>query len=245
MHMETILSQLRSMSLSAMAGSLERRIANNEQHELSCEEFLALLVEDEYSARRERRHNRMLCQAGFKPEMACLENIRYKPSRGFQKRDLAPFTSDTWIKQAHNILITGPTGSGKTYLSEAIGFQAIKMGYSAKKIRYKMLFEEINEARATGMFLKYLKKLQQKRVLIIDDFLMCPVSREDVSNLVEIIEERSQLGPVIITTQYPASDWHKLLPDPTIADAICDRLIHTSIKFNINGESGSMRKKQA
>ncbi len=242
MHIETILKQLRAMKLSAMADSLERRLENNEQRELSCEEFFALLVEDEYSARQERKHNRMLGQAGFKPEMACMENIHYKPSRGFQKRDMAPFTSATWIQQAHNVLITGPTGSGKTFLSEAIGFQAIKLGYSAKKIRYKMLFEEINNARATGMFLKYLKKLQQKRVLIIDDFLMSPVSRDDVSNFIEIIEERSQLGPVIITTQYSAQDWHKLLPDPTIADAICDRLIHTSIKFNLDG--GSMRKKR-
>ena len=243
MHVETILKQLRAMRLSVMADSLEMRLANNEQSELSPEEFFALLVEDEYSARQERKHNRMLAQAGFKPEMACMESIHYKPSRGFQKRDMTPFTSDTWIKQAHNVLITGPTGSGKTFISEAIGFQAIKLGYSAKKIRYKMLFEEINDARATGMFLKYLKKLQQKRVLIIDDFLMCPVSREDVSNLVEIIEERSQLGPVIITTQYPSSKWHKLLPDPTIADAICDRLIHTSIKFDLSGDDGSMRKK--
>ena len=84
----------------------------------------------------------------------------------------------------------------------------------------------------------------KKRVLIIDDFLMSTVNREDISNLIEIIEERSQLGPVIITTQYPAQDWHKLLPDPTIADAICDRLIHTSIKFDLNGHGGSMRKKQ-
>ena len=133
-------------------------------------------------------------------------------------------------------MISGPTGTGKTFLAEAIGLQACKMGYSTRKIRFKKLFEEINSARGTGQYLKHLEKLQKTRVLIIDDFLMSEVSNEDASNLFEIIEERTQIGPVIITTQYPVGEWHKKIPDPTIADAICDRLAHTSIKIDLEGE---------
>lgn len=106
-----------------------------------------------------------------------------------------------------------------------------------KKLRYKTLFEEFAAARGTGQFLKALKRLQLTRVLILDDFLMTPASADDLANLLEIIEERSQLGPVIITTQYPVTAWHTLMPDPTIADAICDRLIHTSTIIALQGDS--------
>ncbi len=167
-------------------------------------------------------------------------NIIHNPSRGIQKKDLAQFTGTTWVEQAHNIVIAGPTGTGKTYLAEAIGLAACKLGYSARKVRYKSLFEEIAMARGTGTLLKHLKKIQTTKVLIIDDFLMGQASADDISNILEIVEERSQLGPLIVTTQFPIDQWHKIMPDPTIADAICDRLAHTATIFNLKGES--MRK---
>lgn len=243
MHTESVLRQLRSMRLSTMADSLERRLNSGEQRGLAPEEFVALLVEDEFSARQQRKLSRLIGRANFKPEQACLEDVRYEPSRGFQKKDIVQFTTPTWIQQAHNVVLVGPTGAGKTYLAEAIGLQACKMGYSARKLRYKMLFEELNDARACGQFLKYLKQLQRTTVLIIDDFLMARVSEEDLGYLLELLEERSQLGPVVLTTQYPVAQWHKLMPNPTLADAICDRLAHTAIAINLKGES--MRKATA
>jgi DNA replication protein DnaC len=240
MHLESTLKQLRELRLSAMASSLEQRLKNGDQRELSPEDFVALLIEDEHASRQSRRLNRLVAHADFKPEQACLENVTCNPGRGFQKRDLMQFTNTTWIEQSHNIILTGPTGTGKTYIAEAIGLAACKFGYSSRKIRYKTLFEEINTARGTGCLLKYLKKIQSTRVLIIDDFLMGQASQEDISNILEIVEQRSQLGPLIVTTQFQTAQWHKLMPDPTIADAICDRLAHTAIIFNLEGES--MRK---
>lgn len=237
MHLESTLTQLRDMHLSVMADALQRRLEQGDQHGLTGEEFFALLIEDEYCARQQRKLTRLIAQANFKPEGACLENVRYTAARGVEKRDLLAFTTSSWIQGARNLIFTGATGTGKTYLAEAIGLQACKLGYSVKKVRYKTLFEELNIARGTGQFLKVLKRLQLTRVLILDDFLMTPTSADDLANLLEIIEERSQLGPLVITTQYPPAAWHQLMPDPTIADAICDRLIHTSTMFTLKGDS--------
>lgn len=242
MHLETILTQLRDMRLSVMADALQRRLEQGDQHGLSGEEFVALLVEDEYCARQQRKLTRLISQANFKPEGACLENVRYAPARGIEKREIMAFTTPTWIQSAHNLILTGATGTGKTYLAEAIGLQACTLGYSVKKLRYKTLFEELNAARGTGQFLKALKRLQLTRVLILDDFLMTPASSDDFANLLEIIEERSQVGPLVITTQYPVAEWHKRMPDPTIADAICDRLIHTSTLMMLKGDSQRRQK---
>ena len=237
MHLETTLTQLRAMRLSVMADALQHRLEHGDQHGLSGEEFAALLIEDEYCARQQRKLNRLIGAANFKPEGACLANVRYAPARGIEKRDLMPFTTPAWIQGAHNLILTGATGTGKTYLAEAIGLQACTLGYAVKKVRYKTLFEELAAARGTGQFLKALKRLQLTRVLILDDFLMTPATADDFANLLEIIEERSQLGPVILTTQYPVTAWHALMPDPTIADAICDRLIHTSTILTLQGDS--------
>lgn len=237
MHLETTLTQLREMHLSVMADALPRRLEHGDQHDLTGEEFVALLIEDEYCARQQRKLTRLIASANFKPEGACLENVRYTPARGVDKREVLAFTTPAWIQGARNLIITGATGTGKTYLAEAIGLHACRLGYSVKKLRYKTLFEELNAARGTGQFLKALKRLQLTRVLILDDFLMTPATADDIANLLEIIEERSQVGPVIITTQYPVADWHQRFPDPTIADAICDRLIHTSTLFVLRGDS--------
>jgi DNA replication protein DnaC len=237
MHLETTLTQLRDMRLSVMADALQRRLQQGDQHGLTGEEFVALLIEDEYGARQQRKLTRLIAQANFKPEGACLADVRYTPARGVSKPDLLAFSTASWIEGAHNLIFTGPTGTGKTYLAEALGLHACTLGYTVRKLRYKTLFEELAAARGTGQLLKAFKRLQLTRVLILDDFLMTPATADDLANLLEIIEDRSQLGPLILTTQYPVADWHRLMPDPTLADAICDRLIHTSTHFTVQGDS--------
>jgi len=241
MHLEQTITQLQSMRLATMAVSLKNRLSSGDAQGLSNEEFFAVVVQDEFDARHGRKLARMVSNANFKPEQACIENISYSPQRGLQKKDIMPFTSPTWINNAQNVVITGPTGSGKTYIAEAIGLRACHMGYPASKTRYRMLFENIDAAKGTGTYLKFLTQLHRTKVLIIDDFLMDPICQSHLSDLMEIIEERNQKLPLIITTQYPVEKWHARLPDPTIADALCDRIIHTAIHLNLKGES--MRKK--
>ncbi len=242
MNIEKTYEQLKEMNLSRMAEALKDRFNNGDHIDLSHEQFIALLVEDEHVARKQRRLQRMIAQARFKPELPSLEDIVYNSARGFDKKNIMQFSTLQWIENAHNIIFTGPTGSGKSFLAQAIAFQACRLGVPALNIRYNILFEEINAARGTGMYLKYLKKISKVKVLIIDDFLMYDTSTMELSALMDIIEEKQQLGSIIITTQYPVAHWHKKMPDPTIGDAICDRLVHTAYKFNLKGES--MRKKQ-
>jgi len=242
MHIENVIEQLKSMRLSVMADSLQSRLAGGNNRDLAPEEFFALLVEDEFNARKNRRLSRVIAHANFKPEQASIENIVYNQSRGFMKKDIMPITTATWINNAQNIIVTGPTGCGKTYIAEAVGLQVCIMGFSVLKIRYPILFEEIHAAKGTGMYLRYLKKLAKTKVLILDDFLMAPIETNDCGPLLDIIEEKEQTGSIIITTQLPVDKWHLKLPDPTIADAICDRLTHGAIKLNLKGES--MRKEK-
>lgn len=243
MNIDTVCHQLREMRFTHMAQQLQDRLANGDHRDLSHEQFIALLVEDEYLHRRQKRLDRMVKRARFKPEQPAMEDITYSGSRGLLKKDFIQFNTPKWIINAHNIVFTGPTGCGKSFLAQAIALQACRMGFTSRYIRYTMLFEEINAARGTGQYLKFLKKMSETKVLIIDDFVMHEVSEQDISSLMDIIEEKQQTGSIIITTQYPITKWHHRMPDPTIADAICDRLVANAYKFNLKGDGGSMRNK--
>lgn len=235
------MAQLREMRLSVMAESLRTRLDSGDARGLTPEQFFALLVEDEYVARKNRKLERLIASAEFKPEKPCVEDLDYTPTRGLDKAQVMQLTTPTWITDARHVIITGPTGCGKTYLAEAIGLQACRMGYSARKVRYRILLEEIRAAKGTGTYLKYLRKIARIRVLIVDDFLMHAVDQSDGAHLMDVVEEKQQTGSLVVTTQYPVSKWHHQLPDPTLADAICDRLVHTAYTFALKGES--MRKK--
>jgi len=241
MTLQQTLAKLGRMRLSTMAASLEQRLARGDHNDLSAEEFVSLLVDDEYTARQNRRLARTIARANFKPECACIENIKYAPGRGFQKKDILQFTSTTWLDNAQNVILIGPTGVGKTYVAEAIALHACKMGFSALKVRFKRFFDLVREHKGTGGYLKFVKTIRETRVLLLDDFLMDAVTEQELSDLVDIIEDRAQHASTIVTTQYQVKKWHSLMPNPTIADAICDRLSCGAILFNVKGDS--MRKK--
>jgi len=240
MNIDMTCQQLREMRLTRMAAQLHDRLANGEQRELSPEEFVALLVEDEYLSRRQKRLDRIVSHAGFKPERPSMEDIIYSPTRGFDKKDLTTFSTPRWISEAVNVILTGPTGCGKSFIAQAIALQACRMGFVTRVLRYPLLFEEVNAARGTGQYLKFLKTMAKTNVLLLDDFLMQEVAVQDLSPLMDVIEEKQQTGSIIVTTQYPIAKWHHRMPDPTMADAICDRLASAAYKFNLKGDQ-SMR----
>lgn len=242
MHLQIVIDQLRAMRLTTMAQSLSDRLTNHDADGLEPAEFVALLVEDEYSARQRRKLQRMIGRANFKPDQATIENIIYGSQRGFTKKDIMRFTTTQWLDERRNIIFTGPTGCGKSYLAEAIGYRACSMGYPTMKIRYAILFEEIHSAKGTGQYLKFLSKIAKIKILIIDDFLMNTIDNRDAEALMDIIEEKDQTGSVIVTSQFPVQKWHNRLPDQTIADALCDRLVHNATQINLKGDS--MRKKR-
>jgi DNA replication protein DnaC len=240
MHMEQMLRQMREMRLSNMADALQERLRKGDHRDLSHEEFIALLVEDEYSARKGRKLARAIGRANFRPEQACIENLRFSPSRGLAKKDVMAYTTGTWIEGNQFLVITGATGTGKTYLAEAIGLRACALGYSALKVRYRKLLDDIASARGTGTYDKLVRTIEKAKVLVIDDFAICQADKRQCSDLLELLEDREQRGPMIITSQYPVDEWHSRFADPTVADAICDRLVHASHRIELSG--GSLRK---
>lgn len=240
MNIDTVCKQLQEMRLTRMAAQFQDRLANGEHTTLTHEEFFALLVEDEYLDRKQRRLHRIVSRAGFKPERPSIEDIIHSDSRGITQKDILQFTTPKWIMDSRNIILTGPTGCGKSFIAQAIALQACRMGFTTRYQRYTLLFEEINAAKGTGQYLKFLKNMSNTKILIIDDFLMQEVTVGDLTPLMDIIEEKQQTGSIIITTQYPVAKWHHRMPDPTMADSICDRLTSKAYKFNMKGEQ-SMR----
>lgn len=237
MHTEQTLQKMKSLKLTHMAQSLEDRLSRGEHHKVDPETFVARLVDDEAEGRATKRLQGLIRRASVRPEKAALENIRYAPDRGFAKKDLERYYRNDWIDRHENMVFTGATGTGKTYLAEALILQACKLGYKAKKISMDMLFEEIRVHRAMGKYAKFMKDSSSTSVLVIDDFAIGNHDGVQYCELLHLLEERVGKCSTIITSQYPTELWHERIPDPTIADAICDRLLMTSWVLELKGDS--------
>ena len=185
----------------------------------------------------------LLRRARFRYPGACVEDIDFRTKRAIRKENVLKLAQNDWIRKHHNLIITGPTGVGKTYLACAFGISACREGISSYYVRLPRLMEELKIARADGSYIKLLGRLSRIQVLIIDDWGLNPLTDEERRDLLEIFEDRHKVRSTIISTQYPVSKWHKIIDDPTIADAICDRLVHNAHKINLKGDS--MRKLQA
>ncbi len=166
-----------------------------------------------------------------------MENLIFSAERNLAKKDIAEFYNDQWIKDARNIVMTGKASTGKTFLAESLIYQACKMGYNAKKYKTKMLFEELRFNKSTGTLLKFFKNILRFKVIILDDFLTAAISEHESGDLLEVIDQRMENSCIFVTTQYPVSKWHNRIPDPTIADAICDRLVQGSFMFQLEGDA--------
>ena len=230
------MSILHSLKLFGLANSFEERLADPKQAGLSHAEFVGLLVQDEKTYRDNLRLRRLLKKAKLRQE-ASLEDIDYRTSRGLSQQVILDLANPLWVAAHRNVLVCGPTGIGKSFVACALGNSAARAGYTVLYLRAPRLFETLQQSRGDGSHLKTLARLSRGQLLIIDDFLLTPLSDWERRDLLEIVEDRYQAGATIVASQCPLSDWHPNIGDPTLADAICDRLLHNAYKIEMKGDS--------
>jgi len=225
-----------------MASTLENQRHLLDSQELSFEEKLGILVDAELAAKDSKRLTSRLRNAKLRLA-ACIEDLEIKSSRGLDRSVVTALSSRTWLDKARNVIIEGPTGAGKTYLACALAQQACRNGFSTLYVRAPALFEDLSLAKADGRFKSILASIARTKLLVLDDFALAPLTDEQRRNLLEIAEQRYEIGSTILVSQMPLSHWHDIIGDPTLADAILDRLVHNAQCIVLKGES--MRKKKA
>ena len=235
--LSTLIEQTAQLSLSGFKESLLFQSEDTSYQTLSFEERLYHLFEAEINQRQDKRIKRMLAMAKLKDSSASLDQIEYLPKRQLDKSVILSLANCEFINKFQNILLTGATGTGKSFLAQAIARRAISLGYSAKYYRVTTLLEEIKMARLDGSYTKTLAKISKFKLLLLDDFGVTPLKGDEINDLFEIIEERTLNGSIIITAQLPIKEWYAYLGNETIADAMMDRLIHTAHKIELKGPS--------
>ena len=242
MLIQPTLDALNRLKLHGMALALSEQMNNTATQQLAFEERIALLLEREALDRENRRMGRLWKACQPKERGAALEDIDYRGRGGLDRAQLASLASCEWIGQSQNLLIHGATGAGKTYLACALAHQACRAGLSAWYVRAPRLFEELALCHADGSFRKRLAAIAKIQLLVIDDFAISPIGPRERNDLLELLDDRVGSRSSIVTSQLPIEHWHEYLNDPTLADAIMDRLIHRSHKIHLQGKE-SMRKR--
>jgi DNA replication protein DnaC len=234
---EQTLHLLQSMRLHGMAKGFADRLNTPAVSELSHADFVALLAQDEKTHRENLRLGSLLKNARLRYKDAAVENVNYRHPRGLAKQALLQFQDTAWITAHRNVLITGPTGVGKSWLACALGNLAARQGFTVRYWRTPRLWETLHQARGDGSHLKTLTTLGKAQVLILDDFLLSPLSDAERKDALEIIEDRYATASTILTSQLDPRHWHEAIGDPTLADALCDRLLHNAYKLDLKGAS--------
>ncbi|MFZ6681925.1 IS21-like element helper ATPase IstB [Undibacterium sp. Tian12W] len=242
MMMQHTLERLNSLRLHGMATALEQQLTSTHANDLSFEERISFIVDSEFTSRESKKITRLLQGAKLK-ENAMLEDVIYKNRSGLDKQYVASLSLCDWIKNHHNLIITGATGNGKTWLACAFAQQACRNLLSASYNWTPTLLKELEVAHLDGSFRKLLNQLTKLDLVIIDDFGIKPISASAAHDLLEIIDARVNKKSLIITSQYPVENWHSLIGDDTIADALLDRVAHNSHRIKLTGESLRKRKR--
>ena len=239
----TTVEKLRDMNLKVMAEKFKEQLVNPDINDLSFEDRLGLIVDAEFANRRTNRLMRLIKASGYAYANACLEDVEYHNDRNLDKAMIVRLGTCNYVHEHHNIIILGATGSGKTYLSNAFGIAANRDFLTVKYIRLPELLTELAMARAEGNYRKILKQYRHVSLLILDEWLLYPLKDPEVRDLLEIAEARYKKGSTIFCSQFEVAGWHQKLGDTTMADAICDRIVHDSYTIIIGGVE-SMRKRK-
>ena len=234
---EQTIKTLQELRLPGMAAAFMEQQSNPAMASLSFDERIGLLVDLERVYRENRRVRRLIREAKLKSTQACVEDIKYTANRNIDKGLMAQLSSCQWIREHHNLILTGATGCGKTWLACALGNAACRQGLSVAYIRAPRLFEELHIAHGDGSFGKRLSALAKTDLLILDDWGIAPMNQTERNDLLEILDDRVGTRATLITSQLPPDHWHAWINDPTLADAILDRVLHVSHKIALSGES--------
>jgi DNA replication protein DnaC len=238
---EVTLSKMKQMKLYGIHGAFKTAVESGKSDDYTIDQFVSMMIDAEFDDRNNRKIERAIKNARFHYK-ASIEDIIYETARNIDKTKLLRLAQCEFIDSNENILITGSTGTGKSYIATALGYQACIEGFRAMYFNTTKLFSKLKMAKADGSYLKELAKIQRHNLIIIDDFGLQPLDSQNRIALLEIIEDRHNKGSIIVTSQIPVKGWYEVIGDKTIADAILDRLIHQSHRIELLGES--MRRKR-
>ncbi len=242
MMVEITLGKLNQLKLYGMAEALTEQTQATMYGGLSFEERLGMLVDREMTVRDNRRLASLLRGARLRYSNACPEEIDFRTSRGLSKEVIVSLMQNGWVKGKQNVIITGPTGSGKTFIACALANSACRSGYNAYYIRLPRLLQELHIARGDGSYGKLLSRLAKYAILVIDDWGLAKLGDRERRDILEVLEDRHGISSTIVASQMPTDKWHDTIGDPTIADAVLDRLVHNAHMITMSMKAESMRK---
>ena len=238
----TTASKLREMKLNVMAKAFQDQISDNKFLDMGFEERLGLIVDSEWISRKNNRLSRLIKNAGYEFPNACVEDIEYHADRKLDKTQITRLATCNYIQERHNIIILGATGNGKTYIANAFGMTANLNFYTVKYVRLPDLLGELAIARGEGCYQKAVKQYKEVKLLILDEWLLFPVSDTEARDILDIVNARHKRASTIFCSQLAPKGWYHKINEPTVAEAICDRIVHDTYTIIIEGSGMRERK---